>query len=180
MQFAYYESYLVVDFLIDRFGMESVKDILKDLGEGVEINKAIADHTVAMDDLETDFAGFARDRARKLGPSLDWKKPEADKSDKLEGTQRIRRPLAGGPDVITNVTATAEIDTNLSESTNYFVLMRGAQKLLRDKKWQEAKAPLEKLIKACPDQTGPENAYILLAAAHRRLRFRCALFKPLK
>src|SRR5438477_2202743 len=169
LQFAYYESYLVVDFLIDRFGMESLKEILKDLGEVVEMNKAIADHTVSMEDRATDFAESERNRARKLGPSLDWKKPEGGKSDKLEGTQRIRRPLAGGPDVITNVTATAEIDTNLSESTNYFVLMRGAQKLLRDKKWQEAKAPLEKLIKACPDQTGPENAYILLAAAHRRL-----------
>ena len=169
LQFAYYESYLVVDFLVDRFGIDSLKDILHDLGEGVEINKAIAEHTVAMDDLETDFADFARDRARKLGPSLDWKKPEAAKTDKLEGTQRIRRPLAGGPDVVTNLTTTAEVDTNLTESTNYFVLIRGAQKLLRDKKWQEAKAPLQKLIKACPDQTGPDNAYILLAMAHRRL-----------
>ena len=56
-----------------------------------------------------------------------------------------------------------------ANSTNYYALTRDAQKLLREKKWQEAKAPLEKLIEAYPDQTGPENAYILLAMAHRRL-----------
>ena len=56
-----------------------------------------------------------------------------------------------------------------SPSTNYYALLRDAQKLLRDKKWKEAKAPLEKLIKAFPEQTGPDNAYILLAMAHRRL-----------
>jgi tetratricopeptide (TPR) repeat protein len=167
LQFAYYESYLVIEFLVDRFGLDPLKDILKDLGAGITINDAIAEHTVPIEDIEKDFAEFARARAKKLGPDLDWKKPDAAQMLKLEGKNPARKPLpvvpAASPDEI------LEADSNVIESTNYFVLMHGAQKLLRDKKWQEAKAPLEKLIKAYPDQTGPENAYTLLAAAHRRL-----------
>src|SRR6267154_6570408 len=42
LQFAYYESSLVVEFLVQKYGVEKLKAILRDLGEGVEINEAIA------------------------------------------------------------------------------------------------------------------------------------------
>jgi tetratricopeptide (TPR) repeat protein len=54
-------------------------------------------------------------------------------------------------------------------SKNFYVLTRHARKLLREKKWKEARAPLEKLIKLFPANTGPDNAYWLLAQAHRGL-----------
>src|SRR4029077_8327721 len=38
LQFAYYESSMVVEFLVQRFGLESLKAILRDLGEGTEVN----------------------------------------------------------------------------------------------------------------------------------------------
>jgi tetratricopeptide (TPR) repeat protein len=41
LQFAYYESSLVVEFLVQKYGIEELKAILRDLGEGVEINEAI-------------------------------------------------------------------------------------------------------------------------------------------
>src|SRR5438067_1819041 len=41
LQFAYYESSLVVEFLVQRFGLDKLKGILHDLGKGVEINEAI-------------------------------------------------------------------------------------------------------------------------------------------
>src|SRR5207247_9699304 len=74
LQFAYYESSLVVEFLVQRFGFESLKQILHDLGEGADINDAIAAHTEPMETLEGDFAAFARERAEQLAPGLDWKK----------------------------------------------------------------------------------------------------------
>src|SRR5437868_9910103 len=39
LQFAYFESSLVVEFLMQRFGLETVKKILADLGSGEEINR---------------------------------------------------------------------------------------------------------------------------------------------
>src|SRR4051812_8412492 len=166
LQFAYYESYLVIEFLVERFGQDSLKAILQDLGVGVPINDAITKHTAPIQTVEKDFADFAREKARKLGPTLDWKKPEAAKAGVNESNvvSRLIDPKASGAAV-----AASASDPNLKQSTNYFTLMRGAQKLIRDHKWQEAKLPLVKLIKAYPDQTGPDNAYTLLGEVHRRL-----------
>jgi tetratricopeptide (TPR) repeat protein len=47
--------------------------------------------------------------------------------------------------------------------------MDEAQKLVAQEKWEAARSPLEKLIALCPDQSGPNNAYALLAAVHHGL-----------
>ena len=139
LQFAYYESALAVEFLAERFGLDAVKAILHDLGEGAEVNAAITTHTAPLDQIEKDFAAFAHDRAEKLAPQLDFRKPE-------------RGEEAEGPD-----------------SNNFFLLTRLAKKCLHDRKWQEARKPLQKLLEAYPAQTGPDNVYILLAEVHRQL-----------
>jgi tetratricopeptide (TPR) repeat protein len=128
-----------VEFLAGKFGLGAIKSILRDLGEGVEINPAIAKHTAPINEVEKDFAKFARERAEKLAPSLDFAKPDRNTDD----------------DSLT--------------SDNFYVLTRYARKLLRDRKWSEAKAPLQKLLDAYPGYTGTENAYRLLAEAHRHL-----------
>ena len=38
-----------------------------------------------------------------------------------------------------------------------------------EKKWDEAKKPLAILVSSYPDQSGPNNAYAILAAVHRNL-----------
>ena len=145
MQFAYYQSSLVVEFLVARFGQESLKKILRDLAQGVEINQAIATNTAPMETIEKDFAAFVRERAEKLAPGLDWEKPKREELEQPEPEQLARH------------------------ATNYYVLTSQAQKLVREKKWQEAKAPLEKLIKLFPANNGPDNPYAPLAAAHHGL-----------
>lgn len=139
LQFAYYESYLAVEFLVKKFGIESLRKILHDLGEGTEINAAIVKHTAALDELEKDFETFAKTRAEQLAPELTFTKPEP--GDDEEG----------------------------AASKNFYVLTRVAKKLLTQKKYQEAKAPLDKLLQFFPGNTGPDNCYALLAAAHRGL-----------
>jgi tetratricopeptide (TPR) repeat protein len=145
LQFAYYESSLVVEFLVTRFGLESLQKILHDLGEGVEIHQAIAAHTAPMETIEKDFAAFARDRAEKLAPDLDLTKPSASEFTRNEP------------------------DWMAIRSDNFYVLTRHAKKLLSQKKWEEAKIPLEHLLKLYPANTDTENAYVLLAQAHRHL-----------
>jgi tetratricopeptide (TPR) repeat protein len=143
LQFAYFQSSLVVEFLIDRFGMERFQAILRDLGRGADINKAIEDHTIPMADLEEDFARHARKLARKIGPELDWTKKK-DKEGEAE-------------------------EPTTTKKENYYELFDRARELMREKKWSEVKGPLKRLIEQVPVQTGAENAYVMLAYACRQL-----------
>jgi tetratricopeptide (TPR) repeat protein len=152
LQFAYYESSLVVEFIVQHHGMESLKAILKDLREGVKINDAITRHTLAMDKLEKDFAEYAQQQARQLAPGLDWSKPDA-KKDPLK--------MITLEDVKTDETKKA--------ATNYWSLLNLAQTALDDKKWPEAKPLLEKLVELYPNSSGPDSAYRLLGTVYHEL-----------
>jgi tetratricopeptide (TPR) repeat protein len=121
LQFAYYQCFLVVEFLVERYGFESLKKMLHDLTADVPINQAIAKHTAPLEKIEKDFAAAARERAAKV---------------------------------------------NL---TDFRARLQSAQQLVRAKKWQEAKAPLNKLIEQCPDPVVASDAYELLAVVHRGL-----------
>ncbi len=148
LQFAYYESSLVVEYLVQRFGFESLKHILLDLRDGADINAAIAAHTEPIGEFEKDFAAFARERAERLAPGLDWKKFKPIDPDHSTAS------LAG------------LIEKN---PTNFWALTDYARQLVAEKKWEEAKGPLKKLLEAYPGFTGANNAYFLLAVAHRGL-----------
>ncbi len=150
VQFAYYQSSLVVEYLVGQFGFEKLKAILRDLGEGVEINDAIPKHTAPMNQIEKEFAAFAKAKAKALGPGLEWEKP-------AEVDPRLRALVA--PDV--NLTA--------NKSKNYWLLLNAAKELVSEKQWEAAKTPLQTLIEHYPDQAGPNSAYALLAAVHRGL-----------
>lgn len=145
LQFAYYESALVVEFIAQRFGLDALKNILRDLASGAEINAAIARHTAPMEQLEKNFAAFARERAEKLAPELDFKK--------LDITEAVKP----APDLF-----------NLHPK-NFWVLTAQAKRAIADKKWEEAKAPLHKLIELYPGYTEEDNAYSLLALVCREL-----------
>ncbi len=45
LQFAYYESALAVEFLVERAGLPALKGVLDDLGAGVPINEALPRRT---------------------------------------------------------------------------------------------------------------------------------------
>ena len=167
LQFAYYESALVVEFIVQRFGLDHLKAVLRDLGEGVEINQALERRTAPMEKLEAEFTAFAHRRAEQLAPGLDWTKPEPAQGGlearlaELLGPREARlpaRPTAG-----TNAPG-----ASLSKP-NFYALAAQAAQLVRDRKFAEAKAPLEKLLELYPEQTGSDSPYALLAEVHRAL-----------
>jgi tetratricopeptide (TPR) repeat protein len=161
-----------VEFLVQRFGQQQLKAILRDLGDGSEINAAIEKHTIPMAQLETDFAAFARERAQKLAPGLDFEKPDGGnnlaglKASENSGSTNSpapprRRRIAHDPEALTAWVAT--------HPTNFYALMEQARRAVAEKKFEEARPPLEKLLKLYPDQTGEESAYPLLAATCQAL-----------
>jgi tetratricopeptide (TPR) repeat protein len=145
LQFAYFESCLVVDFIVQKYGIEALKNILKDLGEGVEINKTLSDRTVELSKLEQQFLTFARDRARNLAPGLDFARPDPELMKNADALLE-----SGGPD-------------------NFYRLSLRASRALSAKKFEAVKEPAKRLIELFPGYSGEENGYVLLAAAHRHL-----------
>jgi len=143
LQFAYFESELVIEFLVKNFGFDAVKKILIDLGGGVEINKAITTHTAPMEKLEKDFAAFARTQAEALGPKLDWTKPTPAE---LRSTNWL-----------------------VSHQDNAWGLQRQAREFIAEKNWKAATAPVEKLTQLAPTLSGSENPWMLLAQIRRGL-----------
>ncbi len=148
LQFAYYESSLVVEFLVERFGQAKLAAVLRELGEGTTIDLALANQTLPEAALEKEFAAYARKQAEGMAPGLTWDKPPAD-------------GLA--PD------DPAWMLWSASRPKNFYVMMREAQQRAEQKRWPEAKAVLEKLVELYPGFTGPDSAYRQLAAAHRAL-----------
>ncbi len=150
LQFAYYESSLVVQFLVEKFGLAQLAAILGDLRDGADINQAIESRTVAMAQFEKDFEVYARDLAAKMAPGLVWSKP-------------LPEP-AGAP-----TEDPAWMIWTKTQPLNFWVMTRVAQVHLEEKRWAEAKPVLEKLVELYPGSTGTASAYRLLSQVHRAL-----------
>ncbi len=150
LQFAYLQSSLVVEFIIGRHGLDKLRSVLLDLREGTEINVALAQHTVALDKLEKDFAAYAQERAEQLAPGLHWDRPEAELF-LAEGATELATFEKKHPD-------------------NYWLLRTKAQRLVGEKKWDEARKPLERLVELYPQQKGGESSYGTLVTVLRNLK----------
>jgi len=147
LQFAYYQSSLVVEHIVERFGTEAIGNILKELGQGTEINTAIAKYTEPMEKLESAFKTYAHKKANATGPKLDWTQP--DPETLKAGIEQFAK----------------------KHPKNYYLLIRKARRALEAKDWEAVKTPCLELIRLFPQQSGGQsNAYIMLARAHRELK----------
>lgn len=76
LQFAYYQSSLVVEFLIDQHGLDSLRGVLQDLGDGLAINDALARNVGPIAKLDDQFEAYAKRRAEAFGETLRWSREE--------------------------------------------------------------------------------------------------------
>jgi len=142
LQFAYFESSMAVEYIVQTFGLETLKNILLDLRDGRNVNQALAARTVPLPDLEKQFAAFVRSRADALAPGLD-----------------LEKPPEGDPDA----------DWEKSHTNNYYVRMKKAQELIEAKQWAEAKTLLESLAGSYDGERGAGNPLWLEAVAEQKL-----------
>jgi tetratricopeptide (TPR) repeat protein len=148
LQFAYHESALAVAFLVERSGLPALKGVLDDLGTGMTINDTLPRRMkMSLEQLDRDFAQFARDRAGRVAQGATWDEPD----------------LPGDAD-------STAIGRWLEQHPNSFWgYRRLAARLVTEEKWSQAKEALERMKGLYPEYTGPENAYVMLATVHRRL-----------
>lgn len=149
LMFAYYESSLVVEFIINRYGAEALKKVLSDLADGTTINESLAKRTAPMEELERDFKAFALGRAEAFAPKMDWAKPEP------------AMLLPGGEEKLKAWYA--------ERPNNYWMLMREATQLMELKKWPEAEKVLKRLLELNPDERGSDGPLGLLARVYQEM-----------
>jgi tetratricopeptide (TPR) repeat protein len=148
LQFAYFESALAVEFLVQRFGTPALSSLLDDLGAGMSINEGLPRRTKrSLDQIDREFARFARERAGEVAPGATWEEPDL-------------------PADADSAALTAWLEKHPRSFPGWRRL--GAQ-VVFEEKWTKAKEVLEKLKGLYPEYTGPQNAYLLLATISRRL-----------
>lgn len=146
LQFAYYHSSMVVEYLIGRFGPPAMQRILTDLGESIPINQALSRHTGPIEQLDKDFAAWFRKLADQLAPDADWQRPDV--------------PATAGSEVWAS--------WNDKHPNSFWGLLAEGKALISERKFKEAKEPLEQAADLYPSH-GTDSPYRLLAQIEREL-----------
>jgi tetratricopeptide (TPR) repeat protein len=148
LQFAYYQASLVVQFLTEVYGSDKLRYVLSDLSAGLPVEIALERRLAPVRQLDQEFRDYAREIANRFGPDLDWEQHDLSAIISDDDPQRLERWLADHPTSVVGLTAQV-------------------QHLLHDRNWEQAEAPLKKLIEAAPDFTGAGSFYDLLATVYR-------------
>ncbi len=147
LQFAYFESSLVVQFLVERYGLDALRAVLVDLGKGINVNDALARQAGALEDLDAAFAEYAHQQAEEMASEADWTEPAL----------RAQADAATIADWLTE------------HPNNYSGLKRLAVQLIADEKWAAAREPLERMQEMYPRDAAADGVYVLLASVDRGL-----------
>jgi tetratricopeptide (TPR) repeat protein len=145
LQFAYYESSMVVQYVVERFGAEALRQVLAELGESVAINDALARHTEPIDKLDANFAAWLKGQAETLGKDVDWQRPELELD---AGSDAMRAWVEAHP-------------------ASFYGWLGYGRALLAEHKHKEAVEPLKKAAALYPTYGEAGGPWVLLAAAYR-------------
>lgn len=143
VQFAYYQSSLVVEFLVSKYGLDPLRAVLRALGEGTGINEALAQHCEPLPALEKDFEAFAKSVAREFGNDVIWAKPKRTPDGEIDKTWEI------------------------AHAENFWVIREKASAALDAENFEEAEKLLRQGLKIYPTETGSSSGYGLLAKMYR-------------
>lgn len=147
LQFAYFESSLVVEFFIEQYGMESMLRVLDELGQGLPINASLARSAGSIEALDQAFEKYAKLRAEALAPEADWTpmpaEVAADRALRRQWLERHPKSLAA--------------------------MNAEAQRLMQLGEMDEAIALLQKLAQWLPEAAGNGSPREALAKAYQRL-----------
>ena len=147
LSFAYFESALVVEYLMETHGIDAVRRVLADLGDGMSTAAALELHVAPLDKLDADFEAFARQRAEQFAAQADFTPPQLPPDATVEDVQQW-------------------CEQNPKNLPGLHLLANGLAKANR---WPEAKKILTQLIGLCPKSIDGDNPYVLFAHAHQQL-----------
>jgi tetratricopeptide (TPR) repeat protein len=144
LQFAYYESSLVIEYLMEKHGIDSLKKILSDLGDGLPINDALTRNVGSLDKLDVQFNQYARNHAESFGSKAKW-----------------------GKDGMPEKPSQADLVQWVKDNPDHYWGRRSlAERLIRAKEYDSAKEHLEHLVEL--ETTSSDDGILeMLAAVYR-------------
>lgn len=144
LQFAYYVSSMVVEYMVEEFGLDSLKQILCDLGDGLPIQESLRLRTGSPDDLDQRFEAYLRAKAEGFAAEADWSEYEPTDSS----PQAIEEQVREHPD-------------DIAARMAYGVW------LIEEQRYADAVPHLRRAAELSPLSVGTGCAWDLLARAHR-------------
>jgi tetratricopeptide (TPR) repeat protein len=145
LQFAYYESSLAVEYLIEKYGLPTLERVLVDLGAGMPINESLARYAGSLESLDAGFVEWARAKAKALAPEADWSQPELPRR---ASSAMISAWLAEHPN-------------------NYAALGRLARQQLNEGKLDAANETIQRMLKLYPEDESADGPLAMLAEVER-------------
>ena len=142
LQFAYYESSLVVEYWIEKYGIEVMRRLLDDLAIGMPAAEALKRAPGTLDLLDKEFREYAMELAAKYGQGVDFDR--ADPNEKVDATTWLNE-----------------------HPESYWGLRSVCQGLIMTKKWDEALTIAVKLKTMLPDDDSNDGIYAMLANVQR-------------
>ena len=142
VQFAYFQSYLVVKFLFEKYGAEAMREVLHALGQGINTNDALQEHVASLEYLDRAFSNWSRNLANEMGGEFEMSTPET----------MLERALSA-----------------MSTNPSYQESLKMARELIEKEDWETARDQLETLIEGAGYIPGEENAHGLLAMVYQQL-----------
>jgi len=146
LRFAYFESSLVVRYLVEQFGEPAMVALLDELAIGTPINDALRRHTAPTEFLDKKFEEYIRNLANNLAPAADWTKLETPIAD-LGGWEKW---LADHPDSV-------------------YGLQGMARAQLDGKQYDEALKTIDRFLQIYPETKGSGAAFVMQVEAHHGL-----------
>lgn len=140
LQFAYYQSSLVVEYLVEEYGIGALRSVLAELALGTPINDALRRHVAPVEFLDQKFQDFAHARAEAFAADADWTEPQLPPDATPEQWARF----------------------NQEHPRNVVGLMSWSAALLKAEAWPSAAEVLEQTIELAPESV---VAYRLLVGA---------------
>ena len=147
LEFAYFEASMVVQYVVERYGLEALKGVLTDLGNDVQINESLAKRAAPIDKLDADFAVWLKKQADDLAPQVNWEEPKLLPED------------GSGP----------LVEWNKAHPGSFWGLVYEGEAFLVERKYAEATVPLREALRLFPEYAEADGPYGLLAKVYQEL-----------
>ncbi|MDA1232267.1 MAG: peptidase MA family metallohydrolase, partial [Planctomycetota bacterium] len=147
LNFAYYESSMLVEHLVTVHGLPSLNAILTDLNDGVQMNDALDRHTEGLDNLEASFKEFLNEQATLYASGVEFASGKlAD--EKLVDAASVKAFLEEHPQ-------------------NFTAMLLYASMLIKTEQFDEAEAQLKTLIALVPQNDHTNGPRRILAGLYK-------------
>lgn len=147
LNFAYFESSMVVEHLVNLHGRPALNAILADLNNGIQINDALDRHAGGLAAFEASFTEYLKTEASELAPNADLK-PFDPGMEALTGLDLARAFVEANPNHVGGLLTLANLQVKAGD-------LAGAEQNLR------------KVIELFPEDESSSSARTRLAELYR-------------